>query len=224
MMLVEKIIIALPTLNEEGAIEKLVERIRGCTDLPIIIIDGYSTDRTVSIAKQLNLTVYDRKEYGKGYGGGIKKAIEVASSQGFEWLMIMDCDLTYFPEDLSKFMGLQANNDLVVGVRPYEKISFSHRVANRIHNLFAQLIYAHPVNDINSGFRMLRVSLFNNRLTETNMGMVAQISSIAMRNRWRISEIPINYGKRVGKSKIDILDGFVILWCILRERLTKRVG
>lgn len=212
-------VIALPTYNEELAIDKMIKRIRSQTDFPIMIIDGYSSDRTVEIAKNLNVEVIERTA-GKGYGCAIQKALEVAANRDYDWLIILDCDMTYRPEEIKQLVSSSYQCDLVVGVRPMHRISFSHRLANRSHSLLASVLYNQQVSDINSGMRMLRVSKFVDSLTERNMGMVAQISSIAMRNRWLIRQVPIEYDKRIGDSKIDVWDWFVISWCILREWFT----
>ena len=213
----KKILVALPTLNEEKAIERMIVELRNCVNLPLAIIDGYSTDTTVQIAKKLDAEVFYRTA-GKGYGSAIKKALEVASIKGFDWLLILDCDMTYRPGDIYKLVKHVETNDLIIGVRPMNRISPSHRIANQLHSFLASILFNQPVGDINSGMRMIRVSKFSKKLTEGNMGMVAQISSVAMRNNWAIKEVSIEYDKRVGQSKIDIWDWFVISWCIIRER------
>jgi glycosyltransferase involved in cell wall biosynthesis len=220
--LTENIMIALPTLNEEKAIEGMVNGIRSCVDLPITVIDGYSKDQTVQIAKGLGVDVFIRSA-GTGYGCAIQKALEVAAERKFDWLLIMDCDMTYLPSDITKLTSNTNGADLIIGVRPMHRISPSHRLANRLHSNLARLLFNHPVRDINSGMRMIKVNKFRNRLTEKNMGMVAQISAIAMRNDWSIKEVSIEYGKRVGQSKIDVFDWFVITWCIVRERFNSHL-
>lgn len=214
---IETIMIALPTLNEEEAIECMINGIRGCVDLPIAVVDGHSTDDTVRLANDLGVDVLMR-DLGTGYGCAVQKAMEFAVERKFDWLLIMDCDMTYRPSDITKLTSKTNRADLVIGVRPMKRISPSHRLANRLHSILASKLFSQTVSDINSGMRIMRVVKFSNRLTEPNMGMVAQISAIAMRNGWPIKEVPIEYDKRVGQSKIDILDWFVISWCILRER------
>lgn len=213
----DSVLIALPTLDEEGAIEQIISGIRACTELPIMIIDGYSTDATVHIARGLGVDVLTR-DAGIGYGCAIQKALEVAEERKFEWLLIMDCDMTYRPGDIQRLISCSRGQDLIVGVRPMNRITPSHRLANWLHSKLASVLFRQPVADINSGLRMFRVDRFKNRLTEKNMGMVAQISCIAMRNKWCVKEVFIGYDKRIGQSKIDVLDWFVISWCILRER------
>jgi len=218
----DSLIIALPTLNEEGAIEQIITGIRRCTELPVMIVDGYSTDATVHLASGLGVDVLLR-DAGVGYGCAIQKALEVAAEQKYDWLLIMDCDMTYRPSDIQQLISNANGADLVIGVRPMHRISPSHRLANRLHSNLARLLFNQPVRDINSGMRMMKVDKFRKRLTEKNMGMVAQISAIAMRNDWSIKEVSIEYGKRVGQSKIDVFDWFVITWCIVRERFNSHV-
>lgn len=217
----QSVLVALPSYNEELAIEKVIREIRSNVAFPLIVVDGHSTDKTTEIANSLEVEVVDRTA-GKGYGCAVQKALEIAVERGFDWLFIIDCDLTYRADEMLKLVSHSKGNDLVVGIRPMQRISFSHRLANRSHNILVSFLHKQRVADINSGMRMLRVSKYTDRLTERNMGMVAQISSIALRNGWSVKEVPIEYDKRIGKSKIDMLDWFVITWTIVRERFANR--
>jgi len=80
-------------------------------------------------------------------------------------------------------------------------------------------LYNKKVSDINSGYRILRVSKFKGKLNATGMGMVAQITSFALKNNIPFIEVPISYGIRLGKSKLGIVkDGLIIAYTILMEK------
>jgi len=222
MMDNSRVLIALPTYNEEEAIELMLERIIKLQIL-VIVVDAGSTDKTVALAQKWNVPVYDRKEYGRGYGCGILKAIDIASKENYEWLLVLDSDMTYPPEEIPRLIELSKDFDMVIGTRPMNDISFWRRLANNIHTQFASVLFGKEILDINSGMRMIRINKFKGHLSERNMGMIPQISSFAMRNNLRIQEVPIKYEKRIGNSKSDIIDGIVILWCILRERFRSKV-
>lgn len=51
----EDITIVLPTLNEEKAIGKVIDELLSEGYTNILVIDGYSTDRTVEIARSKGL-------------------------------------------------------------------------------------------------------------------------------------------------------------------------
>ncbi len=216
------IVIALPTKNEELSIRDMIQRIRE-NGFELFVIDSHSSDDTCRIAAELNVPVYQRDEYGEGYGCGIQKALDIADQAGFEFLGIIDCDSTYSPENLIRLAEHIPEADLVVGARPMLKIDFWHRIANLIHIYFARILFRRKVMDINSGMRLLRIDLFKGNLSARHMGMVAQMTSFALRNKLKFEEVPIDYGERRGESKIFMWDGLFILYRIFSERFKARV-
>ncbi|MEM4522038.1 MAG: glycosyltransferase [Nitrososphaeria archaeon] len=53
----DQVTIILPTLNEEKAIGQVIEEIKQQGYTNILVVDGYSKDKTVEIAKQKGATV-----------------------------------------------------------------------------------------------------------------------------------------------------------------------
>jgi len=210
--------VVLPTLNEEGSIEQLIGRLRALGDFPIWVVDGFSTDRTVALAESLNVIVLSRKDYGIGYGCAIMTAFDYALEKGFEYVLLLDCDMSYHPEDLPLLYNQEGKPDLVLGCREMASISFFRRFGNRVHSAVASLLFTQKVSDVNTGMRLIRVASFSSYVSERGMGMMPQISGIAMRRGFRVREKKIKYSERVGESKVRFTDAFVILRCIIRER------
>ena len=201
----------------------MITRIQA-TGLPLVIIDNHSLDGTLEKALEMGIEVFQRTEFGSGYGCGIQKALKVAAEKGYEYVGIMDCDSTYAPEEFLELRQKLPEYDLVVGARPMNSIGFLHRMANLIHIYAGRILFSHQIMDINSGMRLIRVSLFHGRVDAYNMGMVAQMTSLALRNKLKFIEMPISYGKRLGSSKIRIWDTTVILWHILNERFKSKIN
>lgn len=210
--------VVLPTLNEEQSIELLIRRIQSVGDHPIWVVDGYSEDDTVNIARRLGVTVLTREKFGKGYGCAILRALEYSKDMGIEYLLVMDCDNSYHPEDLPILYDGANGFDLVLGCRNMSSIAPLRRFGNLIHSFTASILFGQRVSDVNTGMRLIRVPSFCSVVTERGMGMMPQISSIAMRLDYTIREVSINYSARKGLSKVRFSDAFVILWCIIRER------
>jgi glycosyltransferase involved in cell wall biosynthesis len=74
------------TYNEEKNIKSFIENVRDFLD-EIIIVDGYSTDNTVRIAKELGAKVYQRKfdDYSSQRNFALEKAI-------YPWRFVLDLD------------------------------------------------------------------------------------------------------------------------------------
>lgn len=218
----KSIVIALPTFNEEESIVEVIEAIR-LLNIPVFIVDNRSTDSTVEKARALGIEVFQRDEYGTGYGCGIQKAMQVADQKGYSYMGMVDCDSTYPIASFSTLIANANGRDLVVGARNMMHIEFWHRMANYIHSITASILFQRKVLDINSGMRIIRIAKFRGALNAYNMGMVAQMSSFAYRNDLNVREIEISYGKRKGESKIRIWDGAIILYHIFSERIKKKV-
>ena len=70
--------VVVPTLNETEAIGKVIDEIRECGFKKILVVDGYSTDDTVKIAKEKGVKVVF--QYGEGKAGAIRTAIDLVDT------------------------------------------------------------------------------------------------------------------------------------------------
>jgi len=86
-----KLTVSMITMNEEGAVAKVVKDIRGVApDAEILLVDS-SKDRTAAIAEQLGCRVI--KQFPpQGYGPAMDRAVREASG---EIVVTLDCDDTY---------------------------------------------------------------------------------------------------------------------------------
>ena len=68
-----EVTIVIPTLNEEDGIELVVQELRAEGYSDLLVVDGYSIDNTVEIAKKLKVNVITQEGLGKA--GAIITAI-----------------------------------------------------------------------------------------------------------------------------------------------------
>src|SRR3989339_153104 len=90
-----KTCVILPTKNEEESISYMIDEIKKL-NLPIIVIDEHSTDKTIEIAKSKNVEVFQRE--GSGKGAGVISAVNIAHKKGYDIMVLIDCDATYPPK------------------------------------------------------------------------------------------------------------------------------
>ena len=80
-----KLTVVVPTLNEEKNIERCLRSVRWADE--IVVIDSFSTDRTVERAKGFTSKIY-QFEY-PGYSRQVERGIAEASG---DWIFILDAD------------------------------------------------------------------------------------------------------------------------------------
>ncbi len=216
-------LVVVPMYNEVESIELMLNTLNSL-QLNFIVVDNNSTDGCYEIAVNMGAEVYQRDEYGTGYGCAIMKGLDIAVQKGYSYIGIVDCDVTYNPEYFLEMARYIPEYHMVLGVRKFENIAFFRRLGNNIHTYLANLLYGSSLKDVNTGLRLVEVASFRNHVSEKFMGMVPQMTSFALRNKLKIKEIPIEYQSRMGTSKLNkIKDGWEIAMAIWRERWKKRV-
>ncbi len=210
-------VVCLPTRNERGSIAVMVRKIRNLK-LPVFVSDEHSTDGTLDIAKKLKVPVYQRACSGKGCG--VQTALKVAYQQKYDVIVFIDCDNTYPAEDIPKLLRLMGSHDMVIGARKFTNVPFVNRIGNIMHILAINILFLTNLKDINSGLRAMDVKKFHNLIDAKSFDIEAQITCRALKKGMKIKELPIDYHKRVGESKLRLSDGISILWRIIVERFT----
>jgi dolichol-phosphate mannosyltransferase len=194
----DDITIVIPTLNEAEAIGKVIDELKQEGYKNILIIDGYSKDGTPEIAKQKGAKVI--YQHGKGKAGAIKTAIENITTP---YILIMDGDYTYDPKDIKKMLPHANKYDEIIGKRTNtENIPILHRLGNKIINYTFNLLLGTSLTDVCSGMYILKTETIKDaELKTTDFNIEVEIAAY-MTNYGKITEVPINYRKRIGKEKI----------------------
>ena len=167
-----QISIVLPTFNEAGNIEVLIDRtlqsLGNYSDgLEIVVVDDDSPDGTWQLvadkaAVDSRVRLIHRKNE-SGLTSAISRGIHEAWGQWVGW---MDCDLSMPPEDWPKLAEALANGaDMAVGSRYVPgggdvAHSFTGRLFSRIINVWAGLILDWSIKDYTSGFILGRKVIF----------------------------------------------------------------
>jgi hypothetical protein len=149
---------------------------------------------------------------------------EVAKKLGFDILVTIDCDCTYPAEKILDLLrAIDEGAGMVIGVRNMKNIRPLHRLPNKLHTLAINLLFfrflgsGNWLHDINSGMRAFRLDKIR-AFRSKGFDIEAEITIRAIKDGLKIREIPVEYEKRVGESKIRIKDGFSILVEIVKER------
>lgn len=210
-----KISVIVPCRDEKEAIGECIREIKevmGKENLNgEIIVSDSSRDNSHRIAADMGAGVvkHDRE----GYGIAIREGVE--NSRG-EILVYADGDGTYKFTEIPNLLRALEGADLVVGSRKMGRIEkgampLSHRfIGTPIINALLLLFFRIKMSDSQSGFRVLRRKTFNElELKTAGMEFATEMLIKAKKKNLIIKEIPINYFRRKGISKLKpYRDGF----------------
>lgn len=200
--------VVIPAYNEEASVKPQVEAVRQVLSShrivhEIVVIDDGSSDRTAEEGLRAQARVL-RHSVNRGYGAAIKTGILAAKH---DIIVITDADGTYPAEQIPTLVAKLETADMVVGARTGQdvRIPLMRRPAKRFLTWLATRIAGQPIADLNSGLRVFRrecikqyFPILSNRFSFTTTSTLAYIA-----DDYLVIYYPINYYKRVGKSKIS---------------------
>jgi glycosyltransferase involved in cell wall biosynthesis len=219
----KRVSIVIPTLDEGKNIAKVIKGVNEVLegiDHEILIVDGMSTDSTVSIAKRLGARViFDSVGKGHALREGLAKA------HG-DILVSMDADLSNEPKELRLLIdSIDIGYDICMGSRfitggGTEDMPAIRKFGNKLFVTLVNLIFGSHYSDMCYGYRSFRKSAFKKLdLKENGFGIETEININAAKKRLKVIEIPSNEKKRVaGEAKLRTFkDGATILKTIIKN-------
>jgi glycosyltransferase involved in cell wall biosynthesis len=227
LSLVVKVII--PAFNEENGIGQVIREIPPNLVSEIIVVNNGSTDNTELIAKAAGATVL--REPVPGYGRACLKGIEyLKQAQPLpDVIIFLDADHSDYPEEIPDVLSpiIEGKADLVIGSRALGKREdgsmtpqqiFGNWLATRLLKLF----YGVTFTDLGP-FRAIRFStLIELEMQDKTYGWTVEMQLKAAKKGFICVEVPVQYRKRIGFSKISgtvkgtIMAGYKILATIFK--------
>lgn len=202
--------IVMPVYNEEEVIEKVVREyyaeIVGKIDgSEFIVVNDGSTDYTPHILEGLakefpRLRIINLQE-NSGHG----KALRVGFSQVKNPLIFhVDSDDQFKVDDFWRLYRAVEKNDIVLGWRIPRHDPLHRKVISLIVRVINVIIFGVLIKDINSPFKFIKTSVFQDVIYDIPPNPFAisiLIAIIAKHKRYRIVEIPVtHYKRKTGKS------------------------
>lgn len=210
--------IVLPAKNEGQAIGAVVAKLHAAyPDAEIIVVDDGSTDGTGATAAAAGATVVSHP-YSKGNGAAIKSGARAAHGQ---FIVFMDADGQHDPQDIPRLLTrIQSGYDMVVGARQQgSQASVGRGLANQFYNRLATYMTGQRVEDLTSGFRVVRAAKFREFLYLLPNGFSYPTTSTMafFRAGYSVAYEPIHAAKRIGSSHLKPLkDGLRFLLIIFK--------
>jgi len=211
--------IIVPTLNESGNIEPLLERLDRTLDgltWEIILVDDDSEDGTSALARQLSQTRANIRCLRRVGRRGLSSAcVEGMLASSAPYLAVMDADLQHdeglLPDMLKKL--IKEHLDIVIASRFAEGSSIGCFSASREHlsrvgNRLSRAVSKADLTDPLSGFFVLRRELLDEVVHSLSCkGFKILLDILASARRpLKYGEVPMHFRERhSGQSKLDIL-------------------
>lgn len=195
----------MPAYNEGLAIGATVRKVKELyPDFEVLIVDDGSTDNTIEEAMNAGANVWPHP-YNMGNGAAIKSGLRAA--QG-EWVIMMDADGQHSPEDIARLLEHKDKYDMVVGARTKNSETKLHRdIANKVYCWFASYVTKFKIEDLTSGFRMVRTSIARQfiYLLPNTFSYPTTLTMAYLRSGFSVKYMPIETKFRLGKSKIKLI-------------------
>ena len=210
--------IVIPAKNEAENLKRFLPRLLAVVvDAEVIVVNDGSTDDTLSICEQHDVTVVTHP-YSKGNGAAIKTGARTAKG---EVIVFMDGDGQHKPEDIPQMLEkLATSYYMVVGARDKQSQADSFRaIANSVYNWLSSVITGHKILDLTSGFRAVKADKFKEFLYLLPSGVSYSTTSTMafFRAGYSVGYMPIQTEQRLGESHISLLkDGIRFLLIIFK--------
>lgn len=231
----KRIIVVLPAYNAEKTLRKTIAELDTQVVDDILLVDDFSSDATVKLAKQLGIKVFlhDRNY---GYGRNQKTCYREAIKYGADVIVMLHPDYQYSPKLVPAMAAMIVSEEyeLVLGSRilggkarsggmPMYKYIF-----NRFLTLVENFIIGSKLSEFHSGYRAFSRNcletlplqensddfLFDNEMIAQAIFFNFSVGEISCPTRYFPEASSINF-------KRSVIYGLGVLWTAVKFRLQK---
>ena len=197
--------VIIPALDEAASIGKVLADIPSWVD-EVVVVDNGSTDETAAIASAAGARVVDEPR--RGYGQAC-----LAGMAAVDWcdvVVFLDGDYSDFPEQMDRLLVpiAEDRSDMVLGRRiaihgDGQAFTLPQRFGTALACCLMRLFWGKRYRDMGP-FRAIRwSSLRSLRMQDTTYGWTVEMQIKAILAGLRVLEVPVDYRRRIGASKIS---------------------
>ena len=201
--------VIIPAYNEAESIALVIADIPKIVN-EIIVVDNNSTDNTTEVAKKAGATVLYQPLM--GYGNACLKGMEYLANQSIEpeIVVFLDGDYSDYPEELTKIVQPIIENDIdfVIGARTKElreegAMMPQQIFGNWLATTLMRLFFNAKFTDLGP-FRAIKYQkLLDLKMQDPTYGWTVEMQLKSKRQHLTYIEVPVNYKKRIGVSKVS---------------------
>jgi glycosyltransferase involved in cell wall biosynthesis len=204
-----RVSVIFPAFNEEASIAQAVKEFGAVEAVDeVLVVDNNSRDATASRAQAAGARVVCEPR--QGYGHALRRGL--AEAHG-DYLVMAEPDGTFMGKDVLKLLAYADDFDLVLGTRTTRELiwhganmGWQLRWGNWFVAKLLQVLFGGPsLSDCGCTLRLIRHSAVERLLPRFTVGgshFLPEMVCLALLQRLRLVEVPVNYRDRVGESKI----------------------
>lgn len=221
--------VIIPAYNEEKAIAAVIAEIPKSLVRTIIVCNNNSKDNTAQVAALAGAIVLDEPR--PGYGYACLKGIDYLKNleEKPAIVVFLDGDHSDYPAGMEELIKpiLDQDYDLVIGSRALGNrargsMTFPQLFGNWLATRMIRTIYKYTFTDLGP-FRAIKYEkLVQINMQDKTYGWTVEMQVKAAKYKLKCTEVPVDYRKRIGVSKVSgtvkgvILAGYKIIWTILK--------
>jgi dolichol-phosphate mannosyltransferase len=197
-----RVICIAPAWNEESRIGPVVQAVPRDVVHETVVVDDGSTDQTGERARAAGATVLVGAH--RGVGAAIRLGIDYAMERGYDVVVVVSgagkTPPAQIPELLSPILAGDAEfaqGSRYTGGGKYLRMTLSRKIGTRGYTFLFSLLVGRRVTDASSGFRAIRLSLFNDKRINLwqswldSYELEPYLLFQALRLRHKVVEIPV---------------------------------
>ena len=202
--------LVLPAYNEEENIEPVIAEATPALaaiadDYEIIIVDDGSRDETAAVATRSAASDAHvrlvRHPVNQGFGASVFSGFTSAVK---DWILYTDADRQFVLSELSRFVPLMDQADLIAGYRAPRRDPFLRVLYGKGWSMLCTLLFGYTVRDVDCGFKLLRRDMVDKLAGSIqSRGATFSIEWLvrAKRAGYRFAELPVSHRPRVAGSQ-----------------------
>ena len=156
----KKVVVVMPAYNAEKTLRKTYEEIPFEYVDDIILVDDYSSDRTVAVAKELHIKTFVHRQ-NRGYGANQKTCYTEALKLGADVIIMIHPDYQYTPKLIVAMASLIAlgQYDVVLGSRVLSEgalkggMPLYKYISNRVLTFIQNILLNKKLSEYHTGYR-----------------------------------------------------------------------
>ena len=224
--------VVFPAYNEEKNIRNAIKEFFSTKIVDeIIVVNNNSKDATESEVKKTNAKLVLEKN--QGYGNALQRGLREATGH---YIITAEPDGTFVARDIYKLLEYTYDFDVVFGTRTSKECIWSGANMNwflRLGNVFIAKLLEYVFNgpsltDVGCTLKLIKkpqLKIIMTQFAKGGANFSPEFMILCIRNKIKSVEIPVNYRKRVGESKITgnpikaFLLGCSMIWMVIEYKI-----